>query len=73
MNTYIYAVCEDGYNHLRTINGSSMLDAKERIIDLFRNEYEIDEEFSNWAEFLEYMYKYFDVIISQSIQDTEAI
>ena len=72
MSTYIYAVCEDGENHLRTINGSSMQDAKEKIIELFRNELEIDEEFSNWAEFLDYMYDY-DIYITQSIQDIEAI
>lgn len=73
MTTYVYAVCEDrGENHIRTINANSMQNAKEKIIDKYRNDWEIDEEFDSWADFLDYMYDH-DVIISQSVLDVEAL
>lgn len=72
MTTYIYAVCVDGENHLRTINASSMQNAKEKIIDLYRNDWEIDEEFDNWMDFIDYMDEH-DVFISISILDAEAV
>lgn len=72
MTTYVYAVCDNGENHVRTINANSMQNAKEKIIDKYRNDWEIDEEFNSWADFLDYMYDH-DLVISQSVLDIEAL
>jgi len=72
MTTYIYAVCDDSGNHLKTVNAASMQQAKEKIIDIYRNDWDIDEEFDNWMDFIGYMEDR-DVFISISILDVEAV
>jgi hypothetical protein len=72
MTTYIYAVCDDSGNHLKTVNAASMQQAKEKIIDIYRNDWDIDEEFDNWMDFIDYMEDR-DVFISISILDVEAV
>lgn len=72
MTTYVYAVCDDDGNHIRTINAVSMQQAKEKIIEIYRDKWELDEEFANWSEFLDFMYEH-DVYISQSVQDVETL
>lgn len=72
MTTYVYAVCEDGNNHIRTVNAVSMQQAKEKIIEIYRDKLELDEEFANWAEFLDFMWDH-EVYISQSVQDVETL
>lgn len=73
MNTYVYAVCDESDNHIRTINANSMQNAKDKLIDIYREHYEIDEEFDNWTDFINYMYENFNMVISQSVLDSEAL
>ena len=72
MTTYIYAVCENDSNSIETVNAASMNAAKEKIIERFRDTLELDEEFYNWNDFIEFMLDH-DIVISKSIQDLEAL
>ena len=72
MTTYIYAVCDDAGNHLKTVNAVSMNAAKEKIIEKFRDLLELDEEFYNWSDFINFMEDH-DIVISKCIQDLEAL
>lgn len=72
MTTYVYAVCDDSGNHLKTVNAVSLSAAKEKIIERFRDLFEIDEEFYNWNDFLQYMEDH-EIIISKYIQDSETL
>ena len=70
--TYIYAVCSDDNNHLRTVNACSLQNAKEKIIEQYRNDWDIDEEFDNWMDFIKFMDDR-EVYITHSLQDIEAL
>lgn len=72
MTTYIYAVCDDTGNHLKTVNAVSMNAAEEKIIERFRDLLELDEEFYNWSDFIDFMEDH-DIVISKHIQDIEAL
>lgn len=73
MTTYIYAVCDqDCHNQIRTVNARSLKDAQEKIIEIFRDYLELDEEFDNWHEFIESMSEY-DIDITPTIQDIETL
>ncbi len=73
MTTYIYAVCDqDCHNQIRTISARSLKDAQEKIIEKFRDYLELDEEFANWAEFLDFMDDN-EIYISANIQDVETL
>lgn len=71
MTTYIYAVC-DQHNQIRTISARSLKDAQEKIIEKFRDDLELDEEFDNWAEFLDFMDDH-EIYITANIQDVETL
>ena len=71
MSNYIYAEAYDE-NVIRTISATSLRNAEERIIEKFRDEYEIDEEFDNYNEFKNFMWDEFEVLISNP-RDIEAI
>ena len=74
MTTYIYAVCDqDCHNQIRTISARSLKDAQEKIIEKFRDDLELDEEFDNWHEFIEFMSDEFDIDITLTIQDIETL
>ena len=74
MTTYIYAVCDqDCHNQIRTVNARSLKDAQEKIIEKFRDDLELDEEFDNWHEFIEFMSDEFDIDITLTIQDIETL
>lgn len=74
MTTYIYAVCDqDSHNQIRTISARSLKDAQEKIIEKFRDDLELDEEFDNWHEFIEFMSDEFDIDITLTIQDIETL
>lgn len=70
MTTYVYAVCDDNGNHIKTINARSMESAKEKIIDIYRDKLDLDEEFNTWSEFIDFMWEH-DINISYSIYDIE--
>lgn len=70
--TYIYAVCSDGNNHLRTVNACSLQNAKEKIIEQYRNDWDLDEEFDNWMDFIMFMDEH-EVYITHSLRDIEAL
>ena len=73
MTTYIYAVCDqDCHNQIRTVNARSLKDAQEKIIEKFRDDLELDEEFDNWHEFIESMSEY-GIDITPTIQDIETL
>lgn len=71
MSNYIYAVAYDD-NVIRSISASSIRNAEDKIIDRFRDDYEIEEEFNNYHEFKNYMWDNYEVLIS-SPQDIEAL
>lgn len=74
MTTYVYAVCDDNcHNHIKTISARSQKDAQEKIIEHYRDELELDEEFDNWHEFIKFMSDEFDVDITPTIQDIETL
>lgn len=74
MTTYVYAVCDqDCHNHLRTVNASSLKNAQEKIIEKFRDNLELDEEFDNWKEFVQFMGSEYSIDITPTIQDIEAL
>ena len=70
MTTYVYAVCDDNGNHIKSISAQSMESAKEKIIDIYRDKLELDEEFDTWSEFIDFMWER-DINISYSIYDIE--
>jgi hypothetical protein len=71
MSNYIYAeACDE--NVIRTISATSLRNAEERIIEKFRDEYEIDKEFDNYHEFKNYMWDEFEILVSNP-RDIEAI
>jgi hypothetical protein len=73
MTTYIYAVCDqDCHNQIKTVNARSLKDAQEKIIEKFRDDLELDEEFYNWQEFIEFMSEH-DMDITPTIQDIETL
>ena len=43
MTTYVYAVCDDNGNHIKSVTARSMESAKEKIIDIYRDKLELDE------------------------------
>ncbi len=71
MSNYIYAVAYDD-NVIRTLSATSLRNAEERIIERFRDEYEIDKEFDNYHEFKNYMWDEHEILIS-SPRDIEAL
>lgn len=71
MSNYIYAVAYDD-NVIRSISASSINNAEEKIIERFRDDYEIDEEFDNYREFKNYMWDNYQVLVSNP-QDIEAL
>jgi len=71
MSNYIYAVaCDD--NVIKSISASSIRNAEDKIIERFRDEYEIDKEFNNYHEFKNYMWDEYEILIS-SPRDIEAL
>lgn len=71
MSNYIYAIAYDD-NVIKTISAGSIKNAEEKIIEKYREVYEIDEEFDNYHEFKDYMWGEFEVLISNP-QDIEAL
>jgi len=73
MTTYVYAVCDENcHNHIKTISARSQKDAQEKIIEHYRDELELDEEFDNWYEFLDFMADH-DIFITLTVQDVETL
>jgi len=72
MTTYIYAVCDDTYNQIKTISAMSLNDAQGRIIEKFRDYLEIDEEYDNWKEFIEDMEDH-EIYITPNIKVLEEL
>lgn len=73
MTTYVYAVCDENcHNHMKTISARSQKDAQEKIIEHYRDELELDEEFDNWYEFLDFMADH-DILITPTVQDVETL
>jgi hypothetical protein len=54
------------------MSARSLKDAQEKIIERFRDDLELDEEFDNWHEFIESMSEY-DIDITPTIQDIETL
>lgn len=74
MTTYIYAVCDqDCHNQIRTVSARSLKDAQEKIIERFRDDLELDEEFDNWNEFIKSISNEFAIDITPTIQDIETL
>lgn len=71
MSNYIYAIAGDK-NVIKTISASSIRNAEEKIIERYRNDFEIDEEFDNYHQFKNYLWDNYELIISNP-QDIEAI
>jgi hypothetical protein len=55
------------------MSARSLKDAQEKIIEKFRDDLELDEEFDNWHEFIEFMSDEFDIDITLTIQDIETL
>lgn len=72
MTTYIYAVCNYGHNQIKTVNATSLNNAQEKIIEKYRDQLEIDEEYDNWREFIEDM-KDFEIYITPNIKVPEEL
>lgn len=73
MTTYVYAVCDENcHNHIKTISARSQKDAQEKIIEHYRDKLELDEEFNNWFEFLDFMTNH-DIFITPTVQDIETL
>lgn len=74
MTTYVYAVCDpDCHNEIRTISASSLKDAQEKIIEKFRDDMELEEEFDSWNNFINDMSDYYCIDITHNIQDLETL
>ena len=74
MTTYVYAVCDAScHNHIKTISARSQKDAQEKIIEHYRDELELDEEFDNWYEFLNFMANKHGIDITPTVQDVETL
>ena len=71
MSNYVYAVAYDD-NVMRSISASSIRNAEDKIIDKFRDDYEIEKEFNNYREFKDYMWDNYEVLVSNP-QDIEAL
>ena len=71
MSNYVYAVAYDD-NVMRSISPSSIRNAEDKIIDKFRDDYEIEKEFNNYREFKDYMWDNYEVLVSNP-QDIEAL
>ena len=71
MSNYIYAIAGDE-NVIKTISASSIRNAEEKIIERYRNDFEIDEEFDNYHQFKNYLWDNYELLISNP-QDIEAI
>lgn len=71
MSNYIYAVATEDGNHLHKVVGVSTKNAEEKIIELYRNDLEIDKEFDNYHEFRKFMCEEYGYEFS-SVQDIEA-
>jgi len=71
MSNYVYAVAYDD-NVMRSISASSIRNAEDKIIDRFRDDYEIEKEFNNYREFKDYMWDNYEVLVSNP-QDIEAL
>lgn len=72
MTTYIYAVCDDAHNQIKTVSAMSLNNAQEKIIEKYRDCLEIDEEYDNWKEFIEDM-KDYDLYITPNIKVLEEL
>ena len=74
MTTYIYAVCDqDCHNQIRTISARSLKDAQEKIIEKFRDNLELDKEFTNWHEFINWISNEYSIDITPILQDIETL
>jgi len=74
MTTYIYAVCDqDCHNQIRTISARSLKDAQEKIIEKFRDNLELDKEFTNWHEFINWISNEYSIDITPTLQDIETL
>lgn len=74
MTTYIYAVCDqDCHNQIRTISAMSLKDAQEKIIEKFRDNLELDKEFTNWHEFINWISNEYSIDITPTLQDIETL
>lgn len=73
MTTYVYAVCDEKcHNQVKTVSARSQKDAHEKIIEHYRDSLELDEEFDNWFEFLDFMADH-DIFITPTVQDLETL
>lgn len=65
MTTYIYAVYDGDVNRLKTVTAQSLKAAQDKIIEYFRDEYEIDEEFDSFKEFCWFMVEHEGFVFSE--------
>lgn len=65
MTTYIYAVYDGDVNRLKTVTAQSLKAAQEKIIEHFRDEFDIDEEFDSFKDFCWYMEEHECVFFSE--------
>lgn len=72
MTTYIYAVCDDTHNQIKTVSAMSLNDAQGRIIEKFRDYLEIDKEYDNWKEFIKDMGDH-DIYVTPNIKVLEEL
>lgn len=64
MTTYIYAVSDEHFNHVHTIVGASLKGAQEKLIEKYRDSYEIDEEFTDYRDFKNFMIVEYEMVFS---------
>lgn len=64
MTTYIYAVSDEHSNHVHTIVGASLKGAQEKLIEKYRDIYEIDEEFTDYRDFKNFMIDEYEIVFS---------
>jgi hypothetical protein len=57
---------------VKTVSARSQKDAHEKIIEHYRDSLELDEEFDNWFEFLDFMADH-DIFITPTVQDLETL
>jgi len=72
MTTYIYAVCDNAHNQIKTVSATSLNNAQEKIIEKYRDYLEIDEEYDTWMEFIGDMENY-DIYITPNIKVLEEL
>jgi len=72
MTTYIYAVCDDTHNQIKTVSATSLNNAQEKIIEKCRDYLEIDEEYDTWMEFIRDMENY-NLYITPNIKVLEEL